>query len=169
MKKIPMINYVKVIVLSFVTILVVLMLSNNYKKRIQYERANQDVMGFLSNVKYEELSNYLVENHDAFIYMASSSDVSLDNFEENLKEYILNEDLEKYFVYLDSNGYTSDMYKNLQNSFFSSDLSKQVTLSNYPNIFAVKDGKIVAILYETASDITLEDVMTFVSMHEVIE
>lgn len=169
MKKIPMANYVKVIILCLVTVVLVLIISNNYKKKMQYERASQDVMSFLSNVKYEELSNYLIESHDGFIYMASSSDSSLDDFETEFKKYILEEELEKYFVYLDSSNYSREMYTNLQKSFFTSELSKQVLLNGKPNIFSIKDGKIVAVLYLTPSDISLEDVKTFVNMHGVAE
>lgn len=169
MKKIPMFNYVKVFILFAITVLVVLILAKNYKEKVQYDRANQDIMSFLSNIKYEELENYLVENHDGFIYMASSSDALLDSFEKELKDYILSDELEKIFVYLDSSEYSVDMYTKLQNSFFSSDLSKQVTLSDQPNVFFVKDGKIVAILYATPTTITLGDVKNFVNMNEVKE
>lgn len=167
MKKIPTVNYVKVVVLCLVTIFAVITLSNNYKKRIQYERANQDVMSFLSTVKYEELSSYLVENHDGFIYIASSSDSSLEDFEQSLKEYILSADLEKYFVYLDSSNFTDDMYKDMQESLLSSQVSKQVI--SQPNILAIQNGKIVSVLYSTSSTITLEDVKNFVNTYEGIE
>lgn len=169
MKKIPTINYIKVFILFFVTVLVVLILGSNYKRRAQYERANQDVMSFLPIIRYEELSNYLVENHDGFIYMASSSDESLETFEESLKNYILTQEIEKYFVYLDNSGYSSIMYTDLENSFFSSDLSQQVVLSNQPNILAIKDGEIVGVLYYEPTNISLDDVKNFLSMYEVVE
>ena len=169
MKKIPTVNYVKVIILCLVTIFIVMTLSTNYKKKIQYERANQDVMSFLSTVKYEELSSYLVENHDGFIYMASSADSSLEEFEEGLKNYILDEDLEKYCVYLDSSDFSSDMYENIQNSFFSSNLSKQIMLNSQPHIFAIQDGKIVSILYSISTSMTLDDVKNFVDTNEVVQ
>lgn len=168
MKNIPAVNYVKVIILCLATIFIVMILANNYKEKIQYERANQDVMGFLSILKYEELSNYLVENHDGFIYMASSADLSLEEFEESLKNYILEEDLEKYFVYLDSSDFSYDMYQNIQNSFFTSDLSKQNSLNNQPYILSMQDGKIVSVFCITLSSTTLNDIKNFVNINGVI-
>ena len=168
MKNIPAVNYVKVIILCLATIFIVMILANNYKKKIQYERANQDVMGFLSILKYEELSNYLVENHDGFIYMASSADLSLEEFEESLKNYILEEDLEKYFVYLDSSDFSYDMYQNIQNSFFTSDLSKQNSLNNQPYILSMQDGKIESVFCITLSSTTLNDIKNFVNINGVI-
>lgn len=167
MKKIPMGNYVKVIVLFAATIILVLMLSNGYKEKLEYERANDDIMNSLSTVKLEELSNYLVENHDGFIYMAASSDASLDEFELDFKEYILEEELEKYFVYLDSSNYTNDDYSIIKKKYFSTDYVKNVNLGNYPNLFAVKDGEIVASLYTTSKNITLDDVRVFVNTYGV--
>lgn len=169
MKKIPTINYIKVLILCFVTVIVTLLLSNNYKRKIQYERSNRDVMSFLSTIKYEELENYLVENHDGFIYMASSCDATLESFEESLKNYMLDQELEKYFVYLDNSGYSDEMYTTLEKTFFVPELSNQVVLSNRPNIFAIRDGKIIAVLYQEPTNITLEDVEKFVNVYEVVE
>lgn len=167
MKKIPTFNYIKVFILFVITIFTVLILSNNYKQKMQYERTNDDVMSFLSNVKYDELESYLVENYDGFIYMAPSTDISLESFEKSLKEYILSEELEKVFVYLDNSDYSSDMYNTLKKSFFLPSLASQVTLSNEPNVFAVKDGKIVSVLYMTPNNISLEDIQKFINANEV--
>lgn len=167
MKKIPTLNYIKVFILFVITLFIVLILSKNYKQKIQYERTNDDVMSFLSTVKYDELESYLVENYDGFIYMAPSTDISLEPFEKNLKEYILSEELEKVFVYLDNSDYSNDMYNSLKKLFFSSSLANQVTLNNKPNVFAVKDGKIVSVLYMSPGNILLDEVQKFIDANEV--
>ena len=74
MKKVGTLDYIKVLILTIFTVVVVLILANCYIKRNNYERENDDIMNFLSNIKYEELSNYLVEHHDGYIYMSPSSD-----------------------------------------------------------------------------------------------
>ena len=53
------------VILFVITIFVVLILSNNYKQKIKYNRTNDHVMNFLSNVKYDELESYGVEIIDA--------------------------------------------------------------------------------------------------------
>ena len=67
MKKVSIENYIKVLILSAITVLVVLLLANFYIEKKQYERANQDVMGFLDTIKYEELNEYLA----SFKYLIS--------------------------------------------------------------------------------------------------
>lgn len=165
MKKVSFLNYIKVLILAIFTVLVVLILANNYVKRSNYERENDDVMNFLSNIKYEELSNYLIEHHDGYIYMAPSSDSTLDEFEEQFKNYLVTNELEKEFVYLDSSNITSDMYADFVNNYFSSSLSN-VTLSSIPTLLVVREQKVVAVL---GSDLTIDSVQNFVNTYEVLQ
>jgi len=165
MKKVPILNYVKVLVLAIITVLIVLILANNYTKKNNYERENDDIMNFLFNIKYEELSNYLVEHHDSFIYMAPSSDSSLDNFEKKLKDYIVTNELEKEFVYLDSSGITAEVYDEFKENYFSSSL-KSIELNSAPALLVVNEQKVVAVLN---SDLTVESVKNFVSTYGVSE
>lgn len=170
MKSIPVFNYIKVVILFVITCLVVFILVNYYNQKIQYERRNEDTMSFLSNVKYEELSSFLVENHDVLIYMAPSSDSSLDVFEEDLKQYILDLELEKEFIYLDSSSFSNYMYDEFKDKFFSSDALKESThLNSRPSFFAVKDGKIIDVLYTDSSKVTMDMVEQFVNMYVVIQ
>lgn len=165
MKKVPILNYVKVLILTIITVLIVLILANNYTKKNNYERENDDIMNFLSSIKYEELSNYLVEHHDSFIYIAPSSDSSLDEFEMELKDYIVTNELEKEFVYLDSSNITSDVYDELKANYFSSSL-KSVELGSTPTLLAVNDQEVVAVLN---SDLNVESVQEFVNTYGVSE
>ncbi len=165
MKKVPILNYVKVLILAIVTVLIVLVLANHYTKKNNYERENDDIMNFLSNIKYEELSSYLVEHQDSFIYMAPSSDSSLDELEKELKDYIVTNELEKEFVYLDSSNITSDIYDELKNNYFSSSL-KSIELGSTPTLLAVNDQEVVAILN---SNLNIEYVQEFVNTYGASE
>jgi len=165
MKKIPMANYIKVFLLAVVTVFVVLVLANIYTDKRKYERANDDVMGFLSIIKYEELNEYLVENADGFIYISSSVDASLDSFELKLKEYILSEDLDEYFVYLDSSTFSEDTYNELKKSYFATNVSG-VHLGS-ANLLAVHDGKVTAVLVINTDN--FGEVVDFINNHEVVE
>lgn len=165
MKKIPVKNYIKVFILFLLTFVIVLVLANNYEKKVQYERSNDDIINFLPSVKYEELSSYLMEHRDGYIYIASSLDVSLDSFKKEFKDYLLEEELENYFIYLDSSTYSDNDYTALRENIFSSDL--QNTKIVVPNIFAVKNGEIVAVLYDDDHSIEIDDVKSFVNNYQV--
>lgn len=85
MKKIPIINYVKVTLLVVFTSLLCIVVANNYKNKRAYQLENEHINSFLLNVKIDELSSYLTENHDGYIYMAPSVDETLGKFEMKLK------------------------------------------------------------------------------------
>lgn len=168
MKKIPMCNYIKVVVLFVITVILVLVLANNYKKKMEYDKSNNGIMNFLSIIKYDELNNYLVENHNGFIYIASSNDSSLEPFEKSFKTYILDKELDREFVYLDSNNYSSKMYKEMVGKYFSKQLRNSDLYLNYqPNVLYIEDGVISDILYKNESKIGLQDVIDFISKYGV--
>lgn len=163
MNKIPKFNYIKVLLLSIVTVVLVIVLANMYTKRNNYSRENSDVMNFLLVVKYDDLANYLVENQNIFIYMAPSSNLSLEKFELELKDYILNEDLEKNFVYLDSSTFSSNDYNILKENYFSDELLKDdIVVDDNVTIFVVNNQKIVEVLND---NVTIESVKSFVNSY----
>ena len=168
MKKIPMGNYIKVAILFIITIILAFVLAENYKQKMKYEKSNNNNMSFLSTIKYEELDNYLVENHNGFIYIASSVDDSLGSFEESFKEYILDKELEHNFIYLDSSDYSSKIYAEIAEKYFSPKLRREQSYLGYqPNVLYIENGFISDSLYKNESKITLQNVIDFVNKYEV--
>lgn len=163
MNKVPMINYIKVLLLFIVTIVLVVVLANIYTKRNNYNRENSDVMNFLSVVKYDDLENYLVENQNVFIYMAPSNNYNLDDFESSLKDYILSEELEKDFVYLDSSNFKFENYELLKQNYFSKSLlDNKVQIDSRSAILVVNNEEIVEVLNE---NLTIESVKTLINTY----
>lgn len=168
MKKISIGNYIKVFILCVVTVFVVLLLANVYVDKRQYERANEDVMSFLDTIKYDEMDEYLIENASGFIYISSSSDATLDSFELKLKTFILENELEEDFAYFDSNHESVNIYDKLKTSYYNDSLSKDTKL-DAANLFAVHNGKVLAVLAINSDTVSIEDVMEFVQRFGVVE
>ncbi len=167
MKKIPIINYVKVTLLVVFTFLLCIVVANNYKNKKAYQLENEHINSFLLNVKIDELSSYLTENHDGYIYMAPSVDETLGKFEMKLKKYITENELERNFVYLDSSNFSNDMYSNITNNF-SDELKRRVLIvPECANVFFVRNGKIENIMYSEKKSITIDDVKSFISDNQV--
>lgn len=166
MKKIPLINYVKVCILFVVTIVVCLVLANNYNNKRLYEREEKHIQNFISNIKYEELQNYLTENHDGYIYIASVDDLSLEEFELSFKDFIVEEELEHEFVYLNSSSLNDDEYRKMKDYFDASLKNRNIDIPNCANIFVVRDGKIIDILFTSPTNITLESARNFVFKYQ---
>lgn len=162
MRDIPFKNYIKVFLLSIVTVTIVFILANNYQQKVLYEREHP--LQMLSNIKIDELESYLLETNDVYIYMASSSDLELEPFEKQLKEYITNNELDKEFIYLDIDNYSHNQFNQLKEILFSEELKKRdIILDNCPNILVIQEGKAQDILYSNCISIDMETVKEFMN------
>ena len=149
-KEIPKKIYFILALLSVGTLLIVFYLTGAYKERVEYNNQNSNIMNFLSEIKEEELNNYILDNHDTIIYISSSNNRDNKEFEYKLKKYINKKNLVKDIIYLDSSNLSDSFYDNLKNNYLSDKLKKQdITLNNIPNIIIIKGEKIVKVLYKT--------------------
>ena len=97
MRKIPRKNYIYVLVLSFFTIALTFYLSTLYNNN----KMSENKMSFVSEIKENELKNYLEETHEAIIYMSESKNKNNYNLEQELEKYTKAYNLEDKYVYLD--------------------------------------------------------------------
>lgn len=98
---VPVKNYIILIIVVIASILLTFFLTNVYKDRLNDNVSRTVMYDFLSQVNNDELGNYLLENPNTIIYYASSSDVSLNEFEEKFKELIIKYDLINNIVQFD--------------------------------------------------------------------
>ena len=148
MKEKPLKNYIIFLILTFFTVFVVFFITKIYKQNIEYNNQNNNIMSFLSEVKKEEFNTYILENHDAIIYLSSSIKKENEDFERELRRYIKNKNLVKNVVYLDVNALDDKFYQDLKDNYLSKKLKEQdVDLKVVPNLFVFKDEKIVSVLY----------------------
>ena len=154
-KEIPTKNYIILIILSLVTLILTFNLAGIYQERMEYNNQSNNIMKFLSEIKEEELKNYVLDNHDTIlkhstiIYISSSVDNKNKKFEYQLRKYINRKNLTKDFVYIDSSNVSENFYNDLNNNFLSEKLKSQnIDLKTIPNILIVKEGKIVKVLYK---------------------
>ena len=87
-KEIPTKNYIILIILSLVTLILTFNLAGIYQERMEYNNQSNNIMKFLSEIKEEELKNYVLDNHDTIIYISSSVDNENKKFEYQLRKYI---------------------------------------------------------------------------------
>lgn len=159
---IPIKNY---IILGFVvvaTMLLLFYLVSSYQKRKAYESSMNTRMNFLSEVKESELQNYILDNHDAIIYISDSTDDSYRVFENQLKKLILEYNLTKDIVYMDSYKISYDFLENLQKQFHSNVSLNELT---YPNVLVVSDGILTSVLYTSEQEKHPADLVQFIQEH----
>ena len=159
-KKKPLKNYIIYFTLIIITILFTILLSNKYKNLKNLEKENSVMKQFLTSLNEKEFENYIAENNNAIIYMASGTDETIKDFEEKFKEMLIDYDLQSQIIYIDLDNIDQSFLLNLQNNYFKESLGN-ISLYKYPNILILENGKISAVLYSSEKIINLIDVEEF--------
>lgn len=157
-KKIPFANYVKVFLICCITVILVVVVFNNYKNREAYELNTNDVMSTLYEVKAEELSNYLLENREIILYISSSAVTENQTFEKKLIKYIIDNDFDKDVIYLNTKDFSD--YSSISNNF-TEELKKQDIDYTSPNLLLVENGVVTDVLYRQNKQVTVDDIVDF--------
>lgn len=159
---IPKKNYVILFMLAIITIIVTLLLANKYNKNLQYNLSVNNNMSFLSQIKIDEIDNYIMDNPESIIYMSSSNNTKLDELEEKLKKYIISNNYNKNIVYLNAYELQESKFNKFKEKYFSESIKNNVTLNNQPNVFVIKNGIISNALYTNDSkDININNIKIF--------
>lgn len=159
---IPKKNYIILFVLAIITIIITLLLANKYNQNLQYNLSENDNMSFLSQIKIDEIDNYIMDNHESIIYMSSSDNTELEKIEEELKEYIVSNNYNKNIVYLNSYNLEESKFNEFKQKYFSDTIKEKINLNIQPNIFVIKDGTVSSTLYTNDSnDININDLKIF--------
>lgn len=168
---IPKKNYFLLSLLCVVTILILYGLVNWYQTREKYRLGLSVISSIISEVKEDELSNYLLDNPNTVIYFSSSKDEKIKTFEKELKNYISEKDLRNQMVYVNTSDIEkTSFYSSFVSNYFSDDLKRKgVDLRYIPNMVVLKDGKVYDVLITYKNAVSLEEVERFLEKNEVVE
>ena len=168
MRKVPMKNYVIFFLLAVLTIVVVFTIRKTYLNKIDFEKSTNVTLNFLSSINEKELSTYLVENRDIILYLSSSSDDSINQFENEFRDYILNNHLSQDILYLNTKNVSKSFFKNFKKNYFADNLkSSNIEVINQPNLYLIENGKVTSVMYKNKQDINIKDVENFIEELEV--
>lgn len=170
-REIPRKNYYLLLLLSVLTVLILWYCVNWYQERQKYELTTSSVAEIVSEVKQEELPNYLLDNPNAVVYFTSFQDKDIKSFEKEFKKYILKHELTNEIVVVDTDKIQGqEFYTKFVNDYFVNELkNKSVNLNYLPNMIIVKDGKVKNVLITYDTEITMNEVEHFLEKNEVIE
>lgn len=164
---IPKRNYIIFLVLVICTVALTLLFRYWYNTMQDLNRKDTIMSQFLVGVNQKEFENYVVENNNVIIYLASSKDESLNAFETRLKEFVIEYGLENQMIFIDLENIEDEFLINLKSKYFLDNL-KNIELENYTNIMIMENGKITAILYNKETIVNLSDVEEFFYSRGVI-
>lgn len=151
MREIPSKNY---IILSLMTIgvIIVCLIFNKVYKFSNNKNYSSIMRDFISEIQYEDLDNYLLENLDVVLYINDNSTKNDQNLEKELKKIITNNGISQYVVYIEK----------------SEDIIKKYDLdSNSPIFIAYQNGIVTEILSKPYY--TSEEIQKFLVRNKVID
>lgn len=105
---------------TLIALFVALKLSENRR----YELLKKSVVsGYLTEIKYEEISTHVIEEPNVIIYVSNSSDEKSINFENNFKKVIKDYNLENEIIYININdvNIVDPIYQNAPQLIFYKD------------------------------------------------
>ncbi len=91
------------IVICIVTLAVLFVSLKINQNRKNNLLSTSTIGGFLTEIKYEEISTHVIEQPKTIIYVSNSSEDASTEFEENFKEVIKKYNLENEIIYININ------------------------------------------------------------------
>ena len=159
-------NYIFMALITVAVVVLTFYISSWYKIIKKYRENNSVVEEVVTKIDASSLSSYLLDNPNALIYIASSNDPDIKDFESSLKKYIVNEELTSTIIYLD----TKDMTQDDINKIFLPYVSSTIKLKNIvtANILYFEDREIVDAIYTKNSTAKINDVKTFLEGNSIV-
>lgn len=140
LRKIPVKNYIIVVIIFAVTIFLAFFLRNWYKSYQDYEKTIPILKDVISEVRYNEVHNYIGDNQSVIIYMGVADDDDCRDLEKDLKELIEEKHLKDKIVYFNI---TDVDDKELLLTEFNDKYATKDKVYTYPAIMLFEDGKII--------------------------
>lgn len=138
------------ITICTLTIVVLIFALKLNEKRLDELSKNSVIHEYLNEIKYEELSTYIIEEPNSIVYVSNSSDEKSKLFEKNFKEVIKKYNLENKIIYININGINTldPFYQNAPQMIFYksgavSDIVDCTTLTTNKKIIKMLDERSV--------------------------
>lgn len=151
MRKVPLKNYIILVVVFILVFLLTIALANLYNN--QGKKIETNFFEFYNKIDMRDFNQYIIENPDAIIYISDRYDKSTSKFESKLKKYIQKNNLYDYVICIDKN--------NIDNSDKIKILDQKIDFSSYPIVIVVNDGKIVNISYVDINNFDISRIIDY--------
>lgn len=151
MRKVPLKNYIILVVVFILVFLLTIALANLYNN--QGKKIETNFFEFYNKIDMRDFNQYIIENPDAIIYISDRYDKSTSKFESKLKKYIQKNNLYDYVICIDKN--------NIDNSDKIKILDQKINFSSFPIVIVVNDGKIVNISYVDINNFDISRIIDY--------
>ena len=165
--QIPKRNYIIFILLVILTVGLTFKIRSWYQLNQDLNKKNTIMSQFLSSVNEKEFDYYTLEHSNVIIYLASSKDETLEDFELDLKKSLIDYNLKDHTIFIDLKQVDNDFFDNFKEKYFADNV-KNIEFGNFTNILIMENGKVNSILYNKKTSINIDDVMDFFYSRGVI-
>jgi len=144
-RNIPLKNYIVLLLIIFLTIVLLVYLTNVYNKKRDYDESKNIRMSFLKIMQEDDFENFITENQEFVLYISNSDNQNIVDFEKDMKKLVIKKGYDKEMIYLNSKNLSDKFIETIKNYF--SDSLKKENIKLLPNVLIIKNGKISNILY----------------------
>ncbi len=168
-KKIETKNYIILAVVLVVTVIAVFYARSWYLETKSVTVNSSQMLEVVKEIHQEELENYTLENPRFILYVASSQDKSISEFEKELKRMIISEELENYFLYLNSDEIQkSKLNKTLIEMAKNASVRKDISNADEVSLYIVETGRITKVI-SNAEKLSAPEIRNTLTKYGVID
>lgn len=158
-KKVPIKNYI------YLSLIILATLSLSFYLYLWYltyqeSKLNNEIMNrYLEVINYNELSDYITENKDAYVYVSVLENQNIRDFEKKFKTVIMKNYLKKEILYLDlTEEYNNKKeIKNIENKYKLNNKS----ITNLPCILVFRNGNLTEIYDIKENNYSIDNIKLF--------
>ena len=164
-KKIPLKNYIIVVIIFIASISLAVFLRGWYMSYQNYEKTIPVLDGVISEVRYNEIHNYIGDNQSGIIYIGVADDENCRELEEDLIKVIEKRHLKDKLVYFNITDVEDKelLLKEFNDKYVTGD-----KIYAYPAIILIEDGKVVDFISKNASqNLLISDVEQLFDEYEI--
>lgn len=155
------INYIILAVITVVVIFACVYSIRLYKIHKENDLNIAILSEYLNEIKINELSDYLVETPDVFIYTCFSDSQKCRDFELEFKNYIVQYSLREHILYLNLKTIKDEYEENYQNKI--KEYFHELNIENIPAVLIYSNGK----LSKITPVIMPDDILKILDVYEV--
>jgi len=159
-------KYILLGTIYLVTILLTIYLCRCYYIYNQSKQEIPVIRGTLSEITYQELDHYLLENPTAVIYMCTSDSLPCRTFEKDFKKLIARKNLQDEIIYLNlTNVNLEEFIKEFNQKY----IYRIKLENNCPILVNFDAGKVTNILQESEGELSISKVKQFIEINQIGE
>lgn len=164
-KKVPTKNYIIVAIIFAISIGLIFFFRNRYVSYQEYEKTIPILNGVISEVRYNEVYNYIDDNQSVIIYIGVADDKDCREIDVELKKLIEKKHLKEKIVYFNI---TDVKNKDLLLKEFNNKYAIDERINTYPAIVLFEEGKIIDFRSKTANkNLSINDVKLLFDEYDI--